>query len=550
MKKFLLHTFFLMIPLVSLIAQPFSFEKLFSHNVMSYNGVARTLHNNNTQETLIVGNAEIGVMGDGETVIIKTDSNGTIMNTLLMGKPMFHDVCVQAMRLGTDYFFAGYTRSTDTAASPLFTSFLIKADDNLNVLWQRNFIFPGNDLFFKTASVTPGGEFLFSGNNYEFSSGNWYSFVIKTDANGVIQFCKMSNALLSLDPVFITELSNHDILLTGSVTLGFEQVVPTAIRFDSLGNMIWTKMFDYDPGVPQHSKFLFAKELPSGNILLSGHCDYPGAANLGLMDFQLFKIDSSGTVNWMKTYGAGLNDWLYGVDFNSNTNEILMTGTTDSYSSTGAFYGYVVSADTNGAVTDALVQGDTTSAGRQILIYNTSMLSSGNYVFSGADMSGTAGFYASNYIPGFPVTSACNTFDVVANTLSASYPEFIYSVTPFPLDVNIQINAIPFDYYTGVNDSLLCFNDVTSIEQIKKVRPLVFPNPAFNNITFLIPESGKLNDKIKVYNLLGSSQDCKIIFSKSINAETQITFDTSQLPSGIYFSEIGNEKIRFEVIRM
>src|SRR5690349_20120986 len=199
MKNFLLHTSFLLLPLINL-AQPFSFEKIYSHNVMTYDGVARVLHNNNSSETMIVGNAEIGSVGDGESVIVKIDSSGNILNTLIMGKPMYHDICVQAMQQGSDYFFAGDTRSTDTAASPLFTSFLIKTDAHLNVLWQRNFIFPGNDLYFKTASVTSNGDFLFSGNNYEFSSGNWYSFVMKTDANGIIKLCKMSNALFAYDP--------------------------------------------------------------------------------------------------------------------------------------------------------------------------------------------------------------------------------------------------------------------------------------------------------------------------------------------------------------
>jgi len=477
MKYILLTILFLAVSLLSLTAQPLSYEKLYSHSVMSYDGVARMLHNN-SQEIIIVGNAEIGTMGDGETVVIKTDSSGTVLNTLLMGKPMFHDVCTEAMRLGTNYFFAGYTRSTDTSASPLFTSFLVKTDDNLNVIWQRNFIFLDNDLFFKTASVTSSGDFLFSGNNYEFSSGNWYSFIIKTDANGVIKFCKMSDAFLAFDPGFITELSNHDVLVTGSVTLGFEQVMPTVVRFDSLGNMKWAKIFDYDLGSVQQSKFHFAKELSSGNILLAGRSDYQSIANLGLMDYQVFKIDSSGTVSWMKTFGGGLTDWLYGADYNPITDELILMGTSESYTSNSSFYGYVVFADTTGTVTDAFVQGDTTNA-HQIFLYNSSMTGSGNFIFSGSDMSVAAGFYASKYNPGNP---SCNTIHVNANSFSAMYPEFSYSVSPFPLDVTIQINAVPFDYYTGVGDSLLCNNNPTSRDQVQNEILDAFPNPAVNTI--------------------------------------------------------------------
>lgn len=553
MKYSLLSVSLLIYSLVS-VAQPFSFEKLYSHNVLSFDGVAH-MHLDNNSQTIIVGNAEIGQVGDGEAVVVKIDSSGNILNSLIMGKPMYHDVCIQAMQQGSNYYFAGYTRSTDTSASPLFTSFLIKTDNNLNVLWQRNFIFPGNDFIFKTASLTPSGDFLFSGNNYEFASGNWYSFILKTNANGVVKLCKMSNAFLSIDPGFIAELNDHDIFLTGSVTLGFEMVVPTAVRFDSLGNMKWAKALDYDVGSPQQSKFLYAKELPSGNILLSGHSDYSSAANLGLMDYQVFKVDSAGNVLWMKTYGAGLTDWLYGADFNSSTNELVMMGTTQSYASNNLFYGYVITADTSGIVTNAFVQGDTT-ASQEVFIYNTCMLNSGSAIFSGADMSSFTGFYASKYNPGYTGPASCHSYNVNANSLSAIYPEYIYSVSPFPLDINILINALPFDYYTGANDSMLCYNDVTSISNVYNLKLEAYPNPASNVITFKSSKGEldvnsiyELKDKLKIYNFLGNNLDCKIVYSRFDNAGIEFTLDISLSPSGIFILEFGGRKTRFEIIR-
>ncbi|MEO8088122.1 MAG: T9SS type A sorting domain-containing protein [Bacteroidota bacterium] len=525
-------------------AQPFSFEKSYTHDVMSYDGVAGILNNNDSSYMLIAGNAAIGAMGDAESVVIQTDSSGNILHELVMGKPVYHDICKQVMRQGNDIYLAGYTRSTDTSASPLFTSFIVKTDNALNVVWQRNYIFPGNDLFFKAANTCASGNFLFSGNNYDFATGNWHTFIMKTSQNGNVTLCKMSDSFLSMEPGFITELNNHDILLTGSVTLGFEQVLPTVARFDSLGNMIWAKVFHYDPGSVQQSKILFAKELPSGSILLAGHTDYAGAANHGLMDYQVFKIDSAGTVQMMRTYGGGLIDWLYGADYDAINNELLLMGTTQSYTTNNSFYGFFMRVDTTGTIIDAVVQGDTTISGSQLILYNASILTSGNYILSGADMSGTTGFYSAKRNNGIFGPVSCHSIPVITSPLSAIYPEFINSVTPFPFDVNIQVNNVPFDYYTGVSDSLLCYQDVTSIEPVNNNEQIsIYPNPAKEQ--FSIQSEREISLNIAVFNMLGEEiySNVKLEITSRKSAE----IDCRNFCSGIYIVEVNESRFKLVI---
>jgi hypothetical protein len=186
----------------------------------------------------------------------------------------------------------------------------------------------------------------------------------------------------------------------------------------------------------------------------------------------------------------------------------------------------------------------------QLLLYNTSLLSSGEYIFTGADMISSGGFYSSKYNAG---NSSCSTFNVNANTFSTTYPELSYAVTPFPLDITIVINAVPFDYYTGINDSLLCYNAVNSVAAIEEENISAFPNPATNTVTFNFPadelqEIQNRDGQIITYNLYGNRMYCKIISSKISAIGIQITLDVSHLSQGIYFSEIGNNKIRFEVL--
>ena len=541
MKKSLLRVFLLASGILAFNAacsQPFSFEKIYSHSVLSFDGIARVSGMQASDESLISGTTETGTFNDGESVAMLMDSNGTVLHSLAMGKPMFHDVTIEAMHKNQEYYFTGYTRSTDTSASPLFTSFLVRTDSELNVIWQRNFIFPGNDFFVKAASTCANGNFLFTGNNYDFASGNWYSFVMKTTQNGTVTLCKMSDVSMPLDPAFITELSNHDLLLTGSVTLGFEQVMPTAIRFDSLGNVLWAKIFDYDLGSVQQSSFIFAKELVSGNILLAGQCDYQAMGNHGLMDYQVFKIDSSGNVLWMKTYGGSVIDWMYGADYDDQSDQLTMLGTSQSFTGNGGFFGYAVSIDTTGAVLSSVLQGDTNISGSQIILYNQHRLPSGNSIMSGVDASGTAGFYAAKTNGGISGPASCHTMDVPVAPLSAVYPELIYPVPPFPFDVNIIVNAVPFDYYSGVTDSLVCFNNPVGVENIYSHTLKLFPNPASENLQITLPETRDENSRLTFFNLLGK----KILdIPVPRSGKEMISIDITGLAPGIYIVQAGAE---------
>src|SRR4030095_12589887 len=113
---------------------------------------------------------------------------------------------LQALEVDNNFYFAGYTRSIDTSASPLFTSYLIKTDNNLNVLWQKNYIIPGYDLFFKSFSITAeGNSFLFCGNEVNLATVNWNSFMMKTDTSGNIVWSKEYSIFLSLDATTIQE---------------------------------------------------------------------------------------------------------------------------------------------------------------------------------------------------------------------------------------------------------------------------------------------------------------------------------------------------------
>jgi len=510
------------------VAQPvLSFEKKITHDVMSYDGFARMLSPGPRNYSLVTGTAMVGATGDGETVVVKVDSSGTTLASLVMGKPDYHDVCLEILELNNSFYFVGYTRSIDTGASPLFTSFLIRTDINLQVLWQKNYIIPGHDLFFKSFShAAETGEFIFCGNQVELANTEWNSFIMKTDTSGNVLWSKKYMMFLSFDATTIQELSNKDILVAGSVTLGFEQVMPTVLRFDSTGVNLWAKVFNYDLSTVQHSKFIYIRELPSGNLLLAGYSDYAGAANLGQSDLMVSRLDASGTIAWQKTFGGTQLDWLYGADFNPQQNTLTMLGTTGSYGGMSTLNGFYMSIDTGGNVANAFITGDTAAAA-SLALFNFAASSTPGYFISGADYSGNGSFYAARNSP----VSSCHIMPVLPDTASAIYPELAYSVQP--ASQVILTNNLPFDYSTVISDTIICQQLSTGLPGYDPAENglQIFPNPSNGIIRVSIDNKPSNAMTVSLYDITGKEIVSGIY---TVNG----TMNVTHLSPGFYFMRV------------
>lgn len=84
----------------------------------------------------------------------------------------------------------------------------------------------------------------------------------------------------------------------------------------------------------------------SGNIyVLAAEPDSVGSTNVNII---IIKLTSSGIVLWSKSYGGSNADAAYSIDFTTDNN-ILLSGTTESYASTGAgATSYTLKIDLNG----------------------------------------------------------------------------------------------------------------------------------------------------------------------------------------------------------
>lgn len=123
--------------------------------------------------------------------------------------------------------------------------FLMKTDSTGNELWRR-YYGSGGDENMWSFDVTPDGGFVIGGNSNSFGTGGYDFFIVKTDADGFVQWQKVYGGPLNENMTHIRALPN------GFLCCG---VLPTTndenafiLRLDASGDSLWSFMYGGNGG--------------------------------------------------------------------------------------------------------------------------------------------------------------------------------------------------------------------------------------------------------------------------------------------------------------
>ncbi|MFN8154161.1 MAG: T9SS type A sorting domain-containing protein [Bacteroidia bacterium] len=275
--------------------------------------------------------------GDKDFWLLKTDRNGGIIwqNTIVGCNPDELKIVEETADHG--YILGGYSFSNNcldkTEDSQGGTDFwVIKTDSLGNILWQNTI---GGSYLDELSSLVqmPDGGFLFGGSSGSPVSGdkteptqglNDY-WIVRTDSLGAILW---QNTIGGSENDYLSSIKltpDGGFLLGGSSGSGIsgDKTEPSLfgnaydywiVKTDSLGNIQWQNTIggnDYD--------FLKAIDLTSdGGFILGGYSPSLGLGDKtetgpGGFDYWIVKTDALGNIQWQKTIGGSLNDFLYDV---------------------------------------------------------------------------------------------------------------------------------------------------------------------------------------------------------------------------------------------
>jgi hypothetical protein len=284
----------------------------------TYDDASRSAQQTSDGGYIMAGWTNSSGWGGFNFLLIKTDANGNIQWAKAYGG-MYWDEAISVRQTSDGgYIVAGYTYSFGTGSQDVL---LIKTDANGNVQWAKTYgrtIW--DEVYPNSVQQTSDGGYIVAGYIFSYLTFQYNIFLIKTDANGNVQWAKTYRGPWGEEAYFVQQTSDGGYIVTGLTASGAGYGDAFLIKTDANGNVQWARTYggtgyDYASSIQRTS---------DGGYIVAGYTESFGAV---WGDAFLIKTDANGNVQWAKTYGGTHNDWASSVQQTSDGGYIVATGT-------------------------------------------------------------------------------------------------------------------------------------------------------------------------------------------------------------------------------
>jgi hypothetical protein len=283
----------------------------------------------------------IGVLfGDYMDIfLVKTDANGNVIWAKTYGGANYDYAYSVQQTSDGGYILVGGTWSFGAG---IFDFFLIKTDENGNIQWAKTYGGTREDYGFSVQQTSDGG-YIVAGHTVSFGAGNWDIFIIKTDANGNVQWAKTYGGTSDDLVRFVRQTSDGGYIMVGetySFGAGYSDIF--LIKTDAYGNIQWAKTY----GGTDYDLAFSVQQTSDGGYIAAGYTRYVDI----ISSYYVFlvKTDANGNLSWAKTYGGAGDNYASSIQQTSDGGYIV-AGYTRSF---GAGYSdiFFVKTDATGSV--------------------------------------------------------------------------------------------------------------------------------------------------------------------------------------------------------
>jgi len=280
-------------------------------------------------------------MGLPDILLIKTDANGNVIWTKVYCGPFNFGDYANSVQQTSDggYILAGITNSYAFIGTR-DSAFLIKTDANGNIIWAKTY-----HLLYRTwaysVQQTSDGGYIMAG--YTHDSSIVYAFLIKTDANGNLIWAKIYGGIFNImDVSNVSQTSDGGYIVAGRIEATTATMFDVfLIKTDANGNIQWAKTY----GGTNWDGAYSVQQTSDGGYILAGYTNSFGA---GGYDPFLIKTDANGNLQWAKTYGGTGHDMFFHIQQTSDGGYIA-TGYTYSFGA-GSLDIILIKTDANGNI--------------------------------------------------------------------------------------------------------------------------------------------------------------------------------------------------------
>ncbi len=330
-------------------------------------------------DRMILGSTCSYGAGYSDFWLVKVDAHGNMVWNKTYGGPYNDLGCTIRATTDGGYVMVGYTcTSNATGMDENADGWLIKIDADGNMLWNKTYGAPADSDYPVGVIVTSDGGYLLSGATYPGTSTTEIGWLVKVDVNGTKQWSK-TYGNSGVDCLWSSaEASGGGYVLTGQTKVSGSDEL-WVLKVDADGNELWSKTY----GGSSSDLGWCILNAPDGGYAISGFTSSFGA---GKSDMWLIKLDSNGAMQWNQTYG-GPEDELGHVLAAVPDGGYAIVGSTISYGTSGSSDFWLVKTDSNGVMKWNQTCGGADYDEGQFL----SVTSSGVYVVVGVTVSYGAG---------------------------------------------------------------------------------------------------------------------------------------------------------------
>ncbi len=400
-------------------------------------------------------------------------------------------------------------------------AFLIKTDASGDTLWTRYYGGNGEEYGYSVQQTTDRG-FIITGHTWSFGAGECDVYLVRTDADGDTIWTRTFGGPERDIGFCVQQTTDSGFIVTGR-TGQFNTHDACLIKTDADGNRLWSRTYggaDKDEGCS-------VRQTTDGGYIITGYTESFGA---GLSDLYLIRTNPDGDTLWTRTYGGTGYDSGNSV-LQTQDGGFIITGYTSAYLA-GPSTVYLIKTGANG---DSLWTR-TYGSNQEQMGESIQQTLDGGYIISG--WTGTTAPMNPIYITYLIKTDAVgdtlwtDTFDFGKGYCVQQTADGGFVVAGYRYDGWLG----PYSIYLIRLEGYLNVNNEPSQSLEFTLYPS-YPNP-FNPTTILsfsLPSISHVN--LMVYDITG--RQVSSLINGWHNAGThQVTFDGSNLSSGIYFYQL------------
>jgi len=221
-------------------------------------------------------------------------------------------------------------------------AWVVKVDDSGAIEWQQRYGGAQNEVLYSIQQTSDGG-YVFAGWTSSWGAG-WADFwVTKVDGSGGVTWSKTYGGADGDDARWISEVPAGGYIVTGwTVSFGAGNADLWLLRLDASGNVQWQNTY----GGSADERGFGVSAASDGGFSVAGRTASFGAGNA---DMWVLRLDSSGAVQWQKTFGSTYDEEAR-LALELSGGSTIITGK-DAFFGTAANDFWVIKTDSTGGIT-------------------------------------------------------------------------------------------------------------------------------------------------------------------------------------------------------